>query len=115
MLSVVFQNLNWLVGAEDGIASAARQDLISSNRDIFEADGLSLFFNLRYLHMLQHVGSRGLLVARNALIFGRLLVLVKILVDRRCDLVERNFGCILLRLSFILSGAARDQGTVELD
>ena len=115
MLSVVFQNLNWLVGAEDGITSTARQNLISSNRDIFEADGLSLLLNLRYLHMLQHVGSRGLLVARNALILGRLLVLVKILVDGRCDLVERNFGRILLRLSFILSGAARDQGTVELD
>lgn len=65
--------------------------------------------------MLQHVGSGGLLVARNALVLGRLLVLVEVLIDRWCDLVEGNFGRILLRLSFILSGAARDEGTVELD
>lgn len=115
MLPVVFQHLNWLVCAEDGVAGAARQDLISSNRDIFEADGLRLLLNLWYLHMLQHVRSGGLLVARNALVLGRLLILVEVLIDRWCDLVEGNFGRILLRLSFILSGAARDEGTVELD
>ena len=65
--------------------------------------------------MLQHVGSRGLLVAGNALILRRLLVLIEVLVDGRSDLVERHFGRILFRLSLVLSGAARDQGTMELD
>lgn len=118
VLAVVLEHLDRLVRPEDYVTCTTRQNLLTTDGDVLILNSL-VSIHLHEtgggdFHLLLPWGG-GLLIAWNALVLRRLIILVEVLIHVRRYFEKSDLRGGLLRLGLILARAASDQGAMELD